>query len=167
MKLILAAAGIGLLVSLLGTPLVILLLRRRGYSQAIRDVSEGHYPDHASKKGTPSMGGIAMVAAVLLGYAGAHLYTWQPPTASGLLLLFLMTGMAVVGLCDDYIKIFKQRSLGLRAKTKFGGQTIVGVTFAILALQFPADGSGVTPASEAVSIVRDTSLNLTAVGFVV
>jgi phospho-N-acetylmuramoyl-pentapeptide-transferase len=165
-KLILAAAGIGFLVGFLGTPLVIRTLRKHGYSQAIRDVSEGHFPAHESKRGTPSMGGLAIVAAVLLAYGGAHLYTWRPPTYSGLLLLGLMTGMAIVGFCDDYIKIFKQRSLGLRAKTKFTGQTIAAVAFSVLALQLP-DVRGLTPASQQISFIRDTGLGLTAVGFVV
>ena len=164
MRLILAAAAVGLVVGLLGTPLIIRLLRRRGYSQAIRDVNEG-FPDHQSKRGTPSMGGIAIVMAVLLGYAVAHLYTWTPPSVSGLLVLFLMTGMATVGFADDYIKIFKQRSLGLRAKTKFGGQTLVAVVFAVLAINF-ANERGVTPASTEISFIRDTGLELTAVGFV-
>ncbi|RJK96822.1 phospho-N-acetylmuramoyl-pentapeptide-transferase [Vallicoccus soli] len=165
MRLVLTAAIVALLVGLLGTPLLIRLLKRRGYSQAIRDVSEGNFPDHGSKRGTPSMGGITMVLGVLLGYAVAHLYTRTPPTASALLVLLLMTGMAFVGFCDDYIKIFKQRSLGLRASTKFGGQTLVAVAFAVLALRFP-NADGVTPASDSISFVRDTGLELTAVGFV-
>lgn len=165
MRLILAATGIALVVGLLGTPLVIRILRRHGYSQAIRDVNDGHFPDHASKRGTPSMGGIAIVAAVLAGYLGAHLYSQRPPSASGLLVLFLMTGMALVGFCDDYIKIFKQRSLGLRAKTKLGGQSAVALAFAVLALRFP-DAAGTAPASTHVSFIRDTSIGLSAVGFV-
>jgi phospho-N-acetylmuramoyl-pentapeptide-transferase len=165
MRLILAAAAIGLLVGLLGTPLVIRILRKHGYSQAIRDVNEGHFPDHGSKRGTPSMGGIAIVAAVLIAYVGAHLYAWRTPTASGLLLLFLMTGMAIVGFCDDYIKIFKQRSLGLRASTKFIGQSVVAVAFGVLALQFP-NAQGVPPASEHLSFIRDTDIGLGSVGFV-
>jgi len=164
-RLILVAAGLALIVSLLGTPLAIRFLRRHGYAQAIRDVNEGHYPAHEGKRGTPSMGGIVIVAAVLLGYAAAHLYTLQPPSESGLLVLFLMTGLGFVGFCDDYIKIFKQRSLGLRASTKLGGQTIIGIAFAVLALQFD-DERGLSPASPALSFVRDTSIVLPAALFV-
>ena len=68
--------------------------------------------------------------------------TWSPGagvSASGLLVLFLVAGLGLVGFADDYIKIFKQRSLGLRASTKFGGQAVVAVVFAILALQFEND----------------------------
>lgn len=164
MRLILVAAGLALVVGLLGTPLAIRFLKRHGYTQAIRDVNEG-YPAHEGKRGTPSMGGIVIVAAVLIGYAAAHLYTLQPPSESGMLVLFLMTGLGFVGFCDDYIKIFKQRSLGLRASTKFTGQTVVAIAFAVLALQFD-DERGVSPASTAVSFVRDTAIVLPAVVFV-
>ena len=56
------------------------------------------------------------------------------PSASALLLLFLFVGMGLVGFLDDFIKISKQRSLGLRSKAKMIGQTVVGVVFGILAL---------------------------------
>jgi phospho-N-acetylmuramoyl-pentapeptide-transferase len=104
------------------------------------------------------MGGVAILAGVLAGYFITHLVTWRPVTASGLLILFLMVGLGLVGLADDYLKIFKQRSTGLRARTKLIGQAIVALAFAWLSLQFPVDGS--TPASMAVSFVRDTSLVL-------
>jgi phospho-N-acetylmuramoyl-pentapeptide-transferase len=165
MRLIIVAAGVSLLVSLLGTPLLIRLLRRGGYSQSIRESGDVLFPDHASKKGTPSMGGLAMIIAVLAGYLVAHLYTGAPLTASGLLLLFLIVGLAAVGFADDYIKIFKRRSLGIRASTKFGGQIVVGTIFGVLALRFP-DDRGITPASQAISFVRDTPLVLPAALFV-
>ena len=65
---------------------------------------------------------------------------------SGLLVLFLMTGLGFVGFLDDYIKVAKQRSLGLRAWAKLAGQMIVAVSFAVVALRFP-DPNGFTPAS--------------------
>jgi phospho-N-acetylmuramoyl-pentapeptide-transferase len=71
-----------------------------------------------------------------------------------LLVLFLFTGLGVVGFLDDYIKISKQRSLGLRSKAKIAGQSIVAIVFAVASLQFP-DERGVTPASPAISFLRD------------
>ena len=65
----------------------------------------------------------------------------------------------MVGLADDYLKIFKQRSTGLRARTKLIGQALVAFTFAYLSVQFP-DADGETAASMAVSFVRDTPLVL-------
>ena len=166
MRLIIVAAGVALLVGLLGTPVLIHVLRQRGLAQAIRDVNDGHYPQHEGKRGTPSMGGIVILAATLLGYGIAHLVTWTEPSVSGLLVLFLMTGLGVVGLADDYIKIFKQRSLGLRARTKLFGQAVCAALFAVLALRFP-DGEGLTPASDNISLIRDTSISLGGVLFVV
>ena len=54
-----------------------------------------------------------------------------------MLLLFLLVGLGTVGFLDDYIKIAKQRSLGLRSKAKMAGQTIVAVAFGWLALTRP------------------------------
>jgi phospho-N-acetylmuramoyl-pentapeptide-transferase len=159
-RLILIATGVGLLIGLFGTPLLIRLLRRHGYAQAIRDGADGYpAPAHEGKRGTPSMGGVVLVVGSVLGYVAGHVYTWSSPTATGLCVIFLMTGLAAVGFADDYIKIFKQRSTGLRARTKLIGQAVVSLAFAVLALHFP-DNHGLTPASQAVSFVRDTALVL-------
>lgn len=61
------------------------------------------------------MGGTVFIVGSLVGYAAAHLVTGEAPTISGILVLFLMTGLGLVGFVDDYIKVFKQRSLGLRS----------------------------------------------------
>jgi len=163
-KEILLASGLALVIGLFGTPLLIRVLREHGYAQAIRDVSEG-YPDHGDKRGTPSMGGGMIIIGVLVGYAVAHLATWSAPTVSGLLVLFLMSGLGFVGFLDDYIKIFKQRSLGLRARTKLIGQAVCAVSFGVLALRFP-DVNGQTPGSAHISFIRDTTITLPALAFV-
>ncbi len=160
MKLVIVAGVVSLLVSLLGTPLLIRVLRRRGHSQAIRQSVEGElYPAHEGKKGTPSMGGLAILAAVVIAYAAAHLATWTEPSVSGLLALFLMLGLGAVGMADDYLKIFRKRSAGIRARTKLIGQAIVAFSFAYLSTRFP-DDEGLTPASRAISFTRDTKLVL-------
>lgn len=133
MRQILFAGAIGLFLTLIGTPLLIKLLARKGYGQFIRDDGPR---THGSKKGTPTMGGISFILATLIAYALAKVITGEDPTYSGVLVLFLMAGMGLVGFLDDYIKIVKQRSLGLRAKAKMAGQLIVGIAFAVLALQF-------------------------------
>ena len=165
MKLVIVAGAVSLFISLLGTPLLIRLLRRRGSSQAIRQSSDGEaYPAHEGKRGTPSMGGLAIIAAVVIAYAAAHLVTWTEPSVSGLLALFLMLGLGLVGLADDYLKIFRQRSTGIRARTKLVGQAVVAFTFAYLSTRFP-DDEGLTPASRAISFTRDTALVLPLVLF--
>ena len=69
-------------------------------------------------------------------------------------MLFLFAGLGVVGFLDDFIKISKQRSLGLRSKAKIAGQSIVAILFALGSLQFP-DERGITPASRSISFLRD------------
>ena len=151
MKTIVFAGSLALLGTLLGTRLAIRVLVRKGYGQLIRD--DGPTSHHV-KRGTPTMGGLVIIAAVLVAYFGSHLLTWTLPSASAVLVLFLFTGLGVVGFLDDYIKISKQRSLGLRSKAKIAGQSIVAIIFALLSLQFP-DERGVTPASSAISFLRD------------
>jgi phospho-N-acetylmuramoyl-pentapeptide-transferase len=150
-KTIVLGGVFALLGTLLGTRLAIRVLVRKGYGQLIRDDGP---TSHHTKRGTPTMGGLVIIASVVLSYALAHLITFRPPTASALLVLFLFTGLGVVGFLDDFIKVSKQRSLGLRSKAKVAGQSIVAATFALLSLQFP-DERGITPASPAVSFLRD------------
>ncbi|MEU5342253.1 MULTISPECIES: phospho-N-acetylmuramoyl-pentapeptide-transferase [unclassified Streptomyces] len=163
MNQILFAGVIGLFLTLVGTPLLIKLLARKGYGQYIRD--DGPREHHA-KRGTPTMGGIAFILATLLAYFLSKVITGKPPTFSGVLVLGLMTGMGLVGFLDDYIKIVKRRSLGLRAKAKLAGQLIVGITFAVLSLQF-ADNLNNTPASTRLSFVQDFGWSIGPVLFVV
>jgi len=150
-RTIVLAGGIALLATLFGTRLAIRILVRKGYGQLIRD--DGPTSHHV-KRGTPTMGGLVIIAAVLLAYFASHLITMTPVSVSALLILFLFTGLGVVGFLDDFIKISKQRSLGLRSKAKIAGQSIVAVIFALGSLQFP-DERGVTPASRFISFLRD------------
>ncbi len=148
---IIIAAGVALIFVMVGTPVWIRIMNRLGYGQMIRD--DG--PEaHASKRGTPTMGGTVFIVGSLIGYAVAHLFARTAPTVSGLLVLFLMAGLGLVGFVDDYIKVFKQRSLGLRSSAKMIGIILVGVVFAIASLNFP-NGYDITPASPHLSFLRD------------
>jgi phospho-N-acetylmuramoyl-pentapeptide-transferase len=167
-KTILIAAVVSLMTSILCTPMVVVYFRRRGFGQEIR--IDGPQT-HLIKRGTPTMGGVAIVGSTVLGYAVAHaiiaIRGGGGPDASGLLLLFLMVGLGLVGFLDDFIKIRKQRSLGLRARAKFLGQMFVAVIFGVLALQF-RNPLGLTPASQHLSYVRDLApIGLGAIGFLV
>ncbi|TCM50377.1 phospho-N-acetylmuramoyl-pentapeptide-transferase [Kribbella sp. VKM Ac-2568] len=148
---ILLAGAVSMALTLLGTRLAINLLARRGYGQLIRDDGP---TSHHTKRGTPTMGGAVFIIAAIVGYFAAKLFTMTPPSASALLVLFLFAGMGAVGFLDDFIKIVRQRSLGLRSKAKLAGQTVVAVAFAVLALQFP-DDRGQSPASPFISFIRD------------
>jgi phospho-N-acetylmuramoyl-pentapeptide-transferase len=91
-------------------------------------------------------------------------------TPSGLLVLFLMVGLGLVGFTDDFLKTRNQRSLGLGGWAKIAGQVLVATVFALLSLQFPkrldADRPPVTPASTAVSLLRDVLPNGSTLNFV-
>jgi phospho-N-acetylmuramoyl-pentapeptide-transferase len=159
-KGVLIAGAVALIAALLGTPMFIRFLVKRGYGQFIRDDGP---TSHHTKRGTPTMGGAIIMGAVLVAYAAAHLVTLQLPTMSALLVLFLMTGLGIIGFLDDFIKISKQRSLGLRSGQKLAGQIAIGVVFAVLALNFRNDQFR-TPASPFISFVRDTHINLAFAG---
>ena len=153
MRAILLGGGLALLVSLLGTRVAIRAFTQLGYGQEIRDDGP---TTHHTKRGTPTMGGVVIILATVLGYFAAKLITLDLPSASALLLLFLFVGCGVVGFLDDYIKIVKQRSLGLRSKAKMIGLTVIAVTFGVLAL-LPVleDSRGERPASLHISFIRD------------
>jgi phospho-N-acetylmuramoyl-pentapeptide-transferase len=163
-KTILLSAAISMIVSLLGTRPTINMLRKRKLGQQVR--TGEHAPAHMSKSGTPTMGGIVIIIASLLGYALGHLFTGDPMTASGILVLFLMTGLGLVGFVDDFLKLFMKRSLGLRSGQKLIGQLIVGAIFAVLVIHFP-DGYDLTPASTHISFLTDFGVSIGAVLFVV
>src|ERR1700742_3610459 len=154
-----------MIVALLGTRPTITVLRKRKLGQAMR--LEGSQSTPAlSKSGTPSMGGIVIIIASLIGYVLGHLFTNDPMTASGVLVLFLMTGLGFVGFLDDFIKVFMRRSLGLRSGAKLLGQAAVGAIFAVLVLHFP-DGYDLTPASTHISFLADFGVSIGAILFVI
>jgi len=105
-----AAALFTLLIGLVLLP----LLRKGGIGQTIR--AEGP-KTHLSKAGTPTMGGLMFVLAMLLLLAlftrgGRAVWLW----------LFLYLAMAAIGLADDLTKVVWRRSLGLTARQKLLGQ---------------------------------------------
>ncbi|MFR9754006.1 phospho-N-acetylmuramoyl-pentapeptide-transferase [Nocardia sp. 004] len=155
MRQILLSAMIALAVSIMLTPLLIKLFARRNLGQEIR--VEGPR-SHQAKRGTPTMGGIAILIGIWAGYLGAHLIGVRDGTpgisASGLLVLGLATALGVVGFLDDFIKLRRRRNLGLTSTGKYLGQFAAAIVFGILVLRFP-DSTGLTPASRHLSDVRD------------
>ena len=162
MKTILLSGAISMVVALLGTRPTITVLRKRKLGQQIR--TDGPQA-HLGKSGTPTMGGIVIIIASLIGYLAGHLLTGEKMSATGVLVLFLMTGLGLVGFIDDFIKLFMRRSLGLRSGAKLAGQAVVGGIFAILALHFP-DGYDLTPASSHISFLTDFGISIGPVLFV-
>jgi phospho-N-acetylmuramoyl-pentapeptide-transferase len=162
-RTILLSAGVALVLALFGTPVAIRIFARRGYGQLIREDGPAA---HATKRGTPTMGGTVIVIATVAGYFVGHALTSVSVTASGLMVLGLMAALGVVGFVDDFIKIYRQRSLGLRSGAKLAGQTLVGVAFALLVLHFP-NQFDITPASAYLSFLRNIGPVIGVVPFVI
>ncbi len=152
---VICAGIISFLVSIFVTPLLIRYFHRRAMGQEIR---EDGPKSHARKRGTPTMGGIAILLAIALGYLGGSLAALATGhsafTASGLIVLFLTLALGLVGLADDGIKLFMQRNLGLNKTAKLIAQFLIAIVFGLLILQFP-DEHGLTPGSSFLSFVRD------------
>ncbi|MFT3715457.1 MAG: phospho-N-acetylmuramoyl-pentapeptide-transferase [Gordonia sp. (in: high G+C Gram-positive bacteria)] len=168
MTQILIAGAISLAVSILLTPVLIRVFSQQGFGQEIRE--EGP-ESHKAKRGTPSMGGVAILVAMWAGYLGSYVYSAirgdGGPTASGLLVLGLATALGIVGFLDDFIKVHKQRNLGLNKTAKSVGQFVAAIIFGVLLLGF-RNGADLTPASDHLSYVRDIdAVSLTSVGFVI
>ena len=159
MQSLLTGAVVSLLFTLFLTPLFIRLFHRLQWGQFIRD--DGPVSHHA-KRGTATMGGVVFILASVVGYFVGHLNNVRGITISGMLVLFLMVGLGLVGFVDDFLKTRNQRSLGLGGWAKILGQVIVATLFALLVLQFPKTASGAggktytaTPAAPTISVVRD------------
>mgnify|MGYP001074874430 CR=1 FL=1 len=109
-------------VSALLGPVVIPFLRRLKVGQTVRD--EGP-KEHLKKSGTPTMGGILIMIAVVVT---SLLYVKDFPKI--IPILFLTLGFGMIGFIDDYIKVVLKRSMGLRAWQKMLGQFVVTGIFA-------------------------------------
>jgi phospho-N-acetylmuramoyl-pentapeptide-transferase len=128
---LMTAGGVALWVAVLSTPLLIRWLVKNGIGQQIRD--DGPRV-HIAKAGTPTMGGIGIVVAVVVGYFAAHAVPGVTFSRSGDLILLTVLGAALIGFADDWIKVRHRRSLGLNKRAKFGAQIALGLLFALLAV---------------------------------
>ncbi|MEO6629446.1 MAG: phospho-N-acetylmuramoyl-pentapeptide-transferase [Aquihabitans sp.] len=130
---LLMAGGLSLAFSLVGTRFLIEWLRAHHVGQPIRE--EG--PEmHQTKAGTPTMGGLAIVGAAVVGYTVSHLRSRVVYTRSGIFVLALVVGAGLVGFLDDWIKIRAARNLGLNKRMKVLGLLAVAVGFGVACVWF-------------------------------
>jgi phospho-N-acetylmuramoyl-pentapeptide-transferase len=119
------AALTALLLSLLFGPWLIRRLIELKVGESIR--SDGPQT-HLSKSGTPTMGGILMLSAIVVSVVVwqdlDNLFTW--------ILLGATVGFGAIGFVDDYLKVFKKKATGLRASVKFSGQTLVSLAIVLV-----------------------------------
>ena len=120
------------IISLLFGPIIIRKLKQYHIGQIIRE--EGPQ-SHFSKAGTPTMGGllilIALILPTLLWANLTSRYVW--------LVLFSTLGFGAIGFCDDYLKVVKKRSLGLTGKQKLSAQFSVALGVALFLYFYPTN----------------------------
>jgi len=123
------AALTALVVSFLLGPRMIRSLRRLQIGQEIREDGPS---SHQSKKGTPTMGGLLIIVAVIvptvLWADPGNPFVWIVVTS---MLLF-----GAIGLTDDYLKVSRKRNLGLTARSKFTLQVIVALALGLFVARF-------------------------------
>jgi phospho-N-acetylmuramoyl-pentapeptide-transferase len=125
---LLLAAGLAGLASIFGTKLLINWLIANNVGQPIHeDVPEGH----TVKAGTPTMGGVAIVVAAVIGYLAAHVRSNLVFTRTGVLVMLCIVGAGAVGMMDDWIKVRNERNLGLTKSAKTAGLLLVAVGFSV------------------------------------
>ncbi len=137
---------IGFVISLMIFPFYIKKLKQLQWGQQIRE--EGPQ-DHLSKKGTPTMGGLVtlltfFIASVLL-YAFSSLIPREEAAVTYDYLVFAIVIFAngALGFVDDFMKIKKSRSLGLRARDKLLAHTVLGLLMAWYMISFSSIGAKV------------------------
>lgn len=131
---IIFATIVSFLVCLVLGPLTIPILQKLKFGQTIRDDGP---QSHLSKAGTPTMGGIIIVLAIIVA---SVLFTWGDWEYTIFAILFTL-GFGLIGFFDDLIKIVKKRSLGLKAYQKIIGQFVLAIAISLYCYYNPNMGS--------------------------
>ena len=130
----LIAAGVAMILSLVGTGWMKRVMRERGNLQPILAKDEANIvvPQHAHKSGTPTMGGIAVIGAALVGYLVSHVRRGVVFSNQTIIMWAGVLAMALVGFVDDAIKVRSRRNRGVLWRHK--GYITLGIAFAIAAI---------------------------------
>ena len=124
------AFGLALVSTLVFGKIGIPLLQRLKAQQSIR---EDGPQAHLAKAGTPTMGGLFMMLALVITVCIV------PPYSVTLwMLLFLTLGHGALGFSDDFIKAVKRRNLGLTARQKLLGQAVLAIVFCYISIAYAA-----------------------------
>lgn len=132
---VMAAFGVALLVSLLAGPVLIPTLKRLRVGQRVRHDGPA---SHLAKAGTPTMGGLIFLAGITV----ATLWLGRGNAEAMALLLVTLT-YGLIGFLDDFLKVVKHRSLGLRAREKIFAQVVVALGLAAFAVFFAGRGTDI------------------------
>ncbi len=124
-------------VSVILCPIVIPMLQKLKFGQYIRE--EGP-KSHQSKSGTPTMGGMIILAGVIVT---SLIFIFVEKEMNIVPVLFMTVGFGLIGFADDYIKVVKKRNLGLTEIQKLIGQFIVTAVFAFYLLNYTDVGTSI------------------------
>lgn len=150
------AAATAFLICLLFGNRIINLLKRLQLGETIRE--DIGLDNHLSKAGTPSMGGLIILFAIIV----PSLMWIRPDNIYGWLILFVVVALGAVGFLDDYIKIVKKDKKGLMGRVKLSGQILVGLVLGSF-LYFYPDFSEYNTLST-IPFVKDTNINYAFLG---
>ena len=114
-------------------PVAIPLLHKLKFGQVVREDGPAA---HKAKTGTPTMGGLLMLAGICM--AVLAIYSFSPVVW---LMLFVTLACGALGFVDDYIKVVLKRNLGLRAKEKLLGQIVIAVVFSWVVTSYMGRGT--------------------------
>ncbi|MFV0306288.1 MAG: phospho-N-acetylmuramoyl-pentapeptide-transferase [Desertimonas sp.] len=115
---VMVAGVVAGLVSLFGTRALITAFRTRGLGQPILGKEDRGPEHHMAKQGTPTMGGLAIIGAALVGWLVAHLRRGLPFSDQAMIVWVAIAAMAAMGLLDDIIKVRKRHNRGIFWKQK-------------------------------------------------
>ncbi|NLB51685.1 MAG: phospho-N-acetylmuramoyl-pentapeptide-transferase [Syntrophomonadaceae bacterium] len=116
-------------------PFMIPYLTRLKIGQNIREDGPQR---HLAKAGTPTMGGILIITAVMV-----TVFIMAGSSEKALAAVLVMLAFGGIGFWDDYIKVVLKRSLGLRAREKIGLQLLAGLLFGLLLIYYFHRGTGI------------------------
>jgi len=106
-------------------PFFIRYMRKKQFGQIIRDEGPAH---HKVKTGTPTMGGIIIVSAVIL----STLFWCNPSNYLIWIVIFILFSFSFIGFLDDFLKIKRKKNLGLRAREKILAQLLIVCVFYLI-----------------------------------
>ncbi|WNF35553.1 phospho-N-acetylmuramoyl-pentapeptide-transferase [Bacillaceae bacterium IKA-2] len=130
-RLLFFTLAVSFLICVILSPLIIPFLRNLKFGQSIRE--EGP-KSHQKKSGTPTMGGVLIVIAIVVATL-VMVGQFSVLSVEVYLLLFATVGFGLLGFLDDFIKVVLKRNLGLTSKQKLIGQLIIAAIFYIVIKQ--------------------------------
>ena len=158
---------VSLVVTIVGTPLLIRLVHKLHYGQYIRQDGP---QSHQVKRGTPTLGGVVINLAIVCGWLASaiyrHIVSGEAFSLSAMLVLCAMLSMGVLGFIDDFAKVRKKQNEGLSVAGKFIGQFIFATLYAVLALIIPTR-SGFPSAQAGMSFIEEPFFSFEFAGRIV